>query len=219
MRRGPVLEGDPAPEPGHGACVGAGAAPVPQGGGSLPALPLASWTTPDTASLLPRVPVWEGLLGPRSAGASLPGLSAGSGPWCAASRFLQLPMLELLKTTSRQACVCLMETTSQSPQHSCELVPRRPSRGLGLGKRGLPPRLRGSAAAPRVATLRKKWRCVSLKLETPPAHQLSHPLLTVHFFPLELCHLRCVEFFIPFKNEVQDSNKFLLFFRLVVKCT
>ena len=91
MRRGPVLEGDPA-------------------------LPPASWTTPDTTSLLPRVPVWEGhLLGPRSTGASLPGFSTGSGPWCAASRFLQLPILELLKTTSRQVCLRLVETTSQSP--------------------------------------------------------------------------------------------------------
>ena len=63
VRRAPVLEGDLAPELSHrGECMRTGAEPVPQGPGARSRL------------CCPVCPSWRAPLGPRSAGASLPGV-------------------------------------------------------------------------------------------------------------------------------------------------
>ena len=142
------------------------------------------------------------------------GRSASTGPWGAASWRLQLAASELLKATSLSRA-----DSVRVPRHSCELPlrsgPPEPSASAGSvdSRRGRP----GSAAPS--GNAEKKVTACRVTNGSPSSPPAFTPRLPVHVVPPELCPLRCVEFCIPSKNEVQNISKCLLFFLLAVTRT
>lgn len=163
----------------------------------------------------PMCPPWGAPLGPQSAVPPSLGCSATTGPWSAASWLLQLPGLELLKTTS----LSHGDGGTESPGIAVSSGSAAVRQSLDLsGKRGFPPRPPWLCCCPQSGNAETTVAARQVK-NKPLQSPAFTPLLTVHVIPPEPCHLRRVKFFIPFKNEVQNSSKFLLFFLLVVKCT
>lgn len=163
----------------------------------------------------PVCPSWGVPLGPQSAAPPSLGCSVTTGPWSAASWLLQLPGLELPKTTSLSHGDGGTESPGIAVSSGSAAARQRPGR-------------QREAWIPAAAAL--ALRCpqsgnaettvAARQVKTKPLQSPAFtPLLTIHVVPPEPCHLRRVKFFIPFKNEVQNSSKFLLFFLLVVKCT